>query len=78
MNKNSEKIEVHVAGICFYEGKVLVMKRSGNKRLYPGLWECGGGKVRMGETFEDSIIREIGEETNMIVKVKDTEGYSWS
>jgi 8-oxo-dGTP diphosphatase len=70
MNKENEKIEVHVAGVCFYKGKVLVMKRSENKRLYPGLWECGGGKVSMGETFEDAIIREIGEETNMIVEVK--------
>ena len=45
------RIEVHVAGICFKDDKVLVAKRSPDMALLPSLWECGGGSVARGENF---------------------------
>jgi len=66
------KIEVHVAGICFRETEseiqVLIAKRNGNRRLYPGKWECGGGQVRAGENFEEAIKRQMREEVGVIVE----------
>ena len=50
------QIEVHVAGMCFKDDCVLAVKRSPNRRLYPGLWECSGGQVHPGESFEDAAI----------------------
>lgn len=65
-------IEVHVAGICLRRraGKIeaLLLKRSSQKRIYPGLWECGGGQVQPGETFKEAIKREMREELRLKVE----------
>lgn len=70
--KKQHKIEVHVAGICLreteYDIEVLIARRRENKELYPRKWECGGGQVRAGETFEDAIKRKMEEELGVIVK----------
>lgn len=70
--KKRHCIEVHVAGICLretdYDIEVLIAKRRENKELYPGKWECGGGQVKMGETFEEAVKRKMKEELGVIVK----------
>lgn len=62
------RIEVHVAGFCFDGNKVLILKRSPLRKLYPNLWECGGGAVRPGENFEDALKREMTDEAGVIVE----------
>jgi 8-oxo-dGTP diphosphatase len=62
------RIEVHVAGICFDGDKVLILKRSASRALYPGLWECGGGQVNEGESFEEAIVRQMREEADILVR----------
>ncbi|UCG94984.1 MAG: NUDIX domain-containing protein [archaeon] len=63
------RIEVHVATICFKAGKVLIAKRTQERKLYPGLWECGGGLVRPGENFIEAVKREAKDELGVIVDV---------
>src|SRR3989344_3343154 len=65
--KKVHKLEVHVAGVCFRDNTVFTLKRSPTRKLYPDLWECGGGQVWMGENFEEAIVRQFEEETGMIV-----------
>lgn len=48
------------------EGRVLVQRRPADK-THGGLWEFPGGKVEPGETPEDALIREIGEELAIAV-----------
>lgn len=70
-----QKIEVHVAGICMKDDKILVARRTMGRSLYPGLWECGGGQVYEGENFEEAIKRQFSEEFGVIAepqKVLDT------
>jgi 8-oxo-dGTP pyrophosphatase MutT (NUDIX family) len=66
-----QKIEVHVAGICFRETEtgieVLIAKRQSNRKLYPGKWECGGGQVNAGENFVSAVKRQMREELGVIV-----------
>ena len=44
--------------------KILISKRSMNKKYFPGLWEVIGGNLEFGEDFEDCVIREVQEEIN--------------
>src|SRR5262245_11926869 len=67
------KIEVHVAGICVREEargrwKLLAARRSSERSLFPGKWECGGGMVHPGESFEGAIQRQIFEEFGLEIK----------
>lgn len=44
------------------EGKILIQKRSPNKKLSPNLWAMTGGSVIKGETSLQTIYRETLEE----------------
>ncbi len=64
------KIEVHVAALCFDlesedETRCLILKRTATRSLYPNLWECGGGQMKAGESFQDAALRQIKEETGL-------------
>ena len=68
-------VEVHVAGVCVRENsdgrfpEILIAKRTAKRELFPNKWECGGGQVRPGESFEEAIQRQIYEEFNLSVDV---------
>lgn len=49
-----------VAAVIFENGKVLATQRGYGE--FEGLWEFPGGKIEAGETQEEALIREIGEE----------------
>jgi 8-oxo-dGTP diphosphatase len=58
-----------VVGVALvHDGRVLAARRS-----YPpetaGRWEFPGGKVDVGETPEDALIREVAEELGCLVGV---------
>jgi RimJ/RimL family protein N-acetyltransferase/8-oxo-dGTP pyrophosphatase MutT (NUDIX family) len=44
-------------------GRVFAHRRSPDRRLYPGLWDTVGGHIEPGETPEQTLAREIAEET---------------
>ncbi|HBR80286.1 MAG: RNA pyrophosphohydrolase [Candidatus Uhrbacteria bacterium GW2011_GWE2_45_35] len=44
------------------QGNLLLHKRSANCRDEQGCWDCGGGSMEFGETFEEAACREISEE----------------
>ena len=60
-----------VAGLILNSnGQGLVTKRS-KKMSSPGLWEIPGGKVEPGEPFQSALIRELKEELDVWVEVKN-------
>lgn len=50
-----------VAGFLRKDGKILVGQRPENNTL-AGQWEFPGGKIELGESPEDALIRELSEE----------------
>ena len=48
------------------KGEILLQRRSDND-----LWGIPGGCQELGESFEETIIREIKEETNLDIEAKD-------
>jgi 8-oxo-dGTP diphosphatase len=58
----AKSIEV-VAAVIFQDGKVLCVQRAENEKEYVSLkWEFPGGKVEVGESMEEALMREIEEE----------------
>jgi 8-oxo-dGTP diphosphatase len=65
-----KQIEV-VAGIIFYEDKILCVQRAINKLPYISQkFEFPGGKIEEGETQKAALKRELLEELNISVNIK--------
>ena len=59
---------VHV--YCFYKDKLVVVYAETKK-----YWTPPGGSIEHGETYEQAVIREVKEETNMKVLSQKLIGY---
>ncbi|WP_407416285.1 NUDIX hydrolase [Methanobrevibacter sp.] len=53
------------------EDKILVLRRHPKSKTQPHKWELPGGKIEKGEFFDEALVREVKEETNLNVKVGD-------
>ncbi|MCX5731000.1 MAG: NUDIX domain-containing protein [Deltaproteobacteria bacterium] len=51
------------------DGRILLLQRSQDSTLDPGLWELPGGKMDHGEVLTDALAREVAEETGITVEV---------
>lgn len=60
---------VGVGAVVFADGKVLLVRR-GREPAY-GLWSLPGGLVKLGETLEAAVRREVLEETGLQVRPVD-------
>ena len=60
-------ITVAACALVDSDGRVLLAQRPPGKPM-AGLWEFPGGKVEMGETPEQTVIRELEEELGIVVK----------
>lgn len=70
MNKQGRSIIVAVKGFIIHQGTTLLVQRAANDYIGGGTWECAGGKIEFGETLEAALIREIEEETGLLVTVE--------
>ena len=68
MIKDRKTVEV-VAAIIEYNNKILCVQRGESKLTYISKkYEFPGGKIEEGESYEETIIREIDEELKMKIK----------
>jgi 8-oxo-dGTP pyrophosphatase MutT (NUDIX family) len=57
------KPDVSVVFVCHDgTGRLLLARRGPGARDEPGAWDCGAGALEFGETFEQAVTREVGEE----------------
>jgi 8-oxo-dGTP diphosphatase len=55
------------------DGRVLMVHRHPERRWYPDCWDLVGGHIEAGESPEQAVIRECGEELNVrIIDPKPT------
>ena len=72
MNEKSESklhIVTVVAVIHDNDGRVLVLKRRGDEVVYPDMYTFPGGKIEGFESVEETLRREVLEETGMQLKL---------
>ena len=74
-NEMSRKFQVELTNMClvYDENRILVQEKVGTE--YSGGLVFPGGHVEEGESLRDSIIREIKEETGLIISNPKPCGY---
>ena len=61
-----------VAGCyCCFEDKYLFLRYADDKDDFGGAWEVPAGKLEPGESASECVIREVYEETGIILHAKD-------
>ena len=65
--KYPDRPYVGVGAVIVQDGQVLIVKRKYDPLA--GQWSLPGGGVELGETLEDSIVREMLEETGLDIEV---------
>jgi 8-oxo-dGTP diphosphatase len=58
-----------VAALIVAPQRILLGLRSPERRLYPNVWDVFGGHVEPGETYEQTLLRELGEELGIVPTV---------
>ena len=56
------EIATYACALIVRDGKVLLGRRAHFRATYANCWDVIGGKVEAGETPEQALIRELGEE----------------
>jgi len=52
-------------------GEILILKRHHKSKTNPLKWELPGGKIEKCEYFDEALVREISEESNLKCEVGD-------
>ena len=71
-NPNITKTHFGIYGILKQNGKILLIKKV--RGPYKGLYDLPGGSPETGETKEETLKRELMEETSLKVKKYAFEG----
>jgi len=72
--KKPEQFSPKFEGVgCLFElnGKTLLLFRSPTGKFQPSKWCTPGGKCEQNETKEEAILREVSEETGLILSHTD-------
>lgn len=70
IEKAKKRPHRHIAiGIIWRDDHILIDRRKKDDML-GGLWEFPGGKVEDGESYEQTVVREIKEELDIDVRVR--------
>lgn len=60
--------KIVLAAIVFGGNRILILQRHKNELVYPNMWELPSGKREAMEPSEKALIREVKEETGLLVK----------
>ena len=58
-----------VGGVVLIDGRVVLIRRG--KEPLRGRWVIPGGTVELGETLQEALVREMQEETGILVRPRE-------
>lgn len=58
-----------VGGVVLIDGRVVLIRRG--KEPLRGRWVIPGGTVELGETLHEALVREMEEETGLVVRPRE-------
>jgi len=58
-------IELHICRKTDQGDKFLLLKRSDDAKIYPGIWQMITGTIESHEHTKDTLLRELEEETGL-------------
>ena len=61
---------IGVHGIIADRGRLVVLRRAGRMPYRPGHWDLPGGHLALGESIEECLAREVGEETGLVIEIE--------
>jgi len=61
--------KVVLAAVIIKNNKALILQRNKDEDIFPNMWELPSGKKEPLETSENSLLREVKEETGLDVKI---------
>src|ERR1700759_3948955 len=70
MKDLDSKVLQGVHAFCFFKDKLVILYAESKK-----YWTPPGGGIEPGETYEEAVVREVREETNMRVLKQELIGY---
>lgn len=54
------------------KGRILLVRHVPERRgFWQGKWICPGGKLELGETIKEGILREVKEETDLDIRLTE-------
>jgi len=60
-------VEVHVAGLLFDQGQLILEERTSHEAIGPAMFSLPGGRLKKGESFYDAINRILREKYKLSV-----------
>ncbi len=63
---------LYVSALVSYNGKILLVQEQ--KEKHHGKWNLPGGHLEIGETTLEGALRELKEETGLVVDMQSTPG----
>jgi 8-oxo-dGTP diphosphatase len=57
---------IGVGGVLMRGDRLLLGRRTADRVLYPSIWDMPGGHWVEGETYEQTLRRELGEELGIV------------
>jgi 8-oxo-dGTP diphosphatase len=72
---NSKRFALSVKVVIRREnGDCLLLRRSAASKNNAGKWDFPGGKVDPGEFFDEALLREVAEETGLVISLQHVAG----
>jgi 8-oxo-dGTP pyrophosphatase MutT (NUDIX family) len=72
------RLEFAQKAVVVNHGKVLMLRKSSDDPYYPGRWDLPGGRMKDSEDVDTHLIREVLEETGLVVSPFGRPIHLWS